>query len=283
MIEKANAKINLSLNCLGLRKDGYHELESIVLPVELHDTLVISILPKTTPDDFVVCDDFSLRISKYNLVHKMIDACRNKFNFKENLSIEIHKNIFLQAGLGGGSADAAAAFRGIIRLFNLHPSEEEIKEICNSIGSDVLVQFYNKPAIVKGRGDELTFIEIPKTYYVLLVKSIYGSSTEQVFKEANKHSLETGDLKNVLKLFISEDLTELGKNIFNSLYKPASILQDKIIDTYNDVKKYGFEVVSMSGSGSTIFAISTNVKLLKKAEKELYFKGYQTILTKLIK
>ena len=146
-----------------------------------------------------------------------------------------------------------------------------------------LVQFYNKPAIVKGRGDELTFIEIPKTYYVLLVKSIYGSSTEQVFKEADKYSLETGDLTNVLKLFINEDLTELGKNVFNSLYKPASILQEKIIDTFNDVKKYGFEVVSMSGSGSTIFAISTNTKLLKKAEKELYFKGYQTILTKLIK
>ena len=283
MIEKANAKINLSLNCLGLREDGYHDIESIVLPIELHDTLVISLLPKTTPDDFVICDDFSLKISKYNLVHKMIDVCRNKWKFNEHLSIEIHKNIFLQAGLGGGSADAAAAFRGIIRLFKLKPTEEEIKEICNSIGSDVLVQFYNKPAIVKGRGDKLTFIEIPKNYYVLLVKSIYGSSTQQVFEEADKHDLIKGNLNEVLKLFLEENLITLGQNVFNSLYKPASSLQEKIIDTYNDVKKYGFEVISMSGSGSTIFALSTDVKLLRKAEKELYFKGYHTELTKLIK
>ncbi len=283
MIEKAHAKINLSLNCLGLREDGYHDIESIVLPIELHDTLVISLLPKTTPDDFVVCDDFSLKISKYNLVHKMIDICREKWKFSQHLSIEIHKNIFLQAGLGGGSADAAAALRGIIRLFKLSPSEEEIKEICNLAGSDVLVQFFNRPAIVKGRGDNITFIEVPKAYYVLLVKSIYGSSTQQVFEEANNNDLIHGDINNVLKLFLEEDLITLGKNVFNSLYKPASILQEKIIDTYNDVNKYGFEVVSMTGSGSTIFAISNDIKLLKKAEKELYFKGYHTELTKLIK
>lgn len=283
MIEKAHAKINLSLNCLGLREDGYHDIESIVLPIELHDTLVISLLPKTTPDDFVVCDDFSLKISKYNLVHKMIDICREKRKFSQHLSIEIHKNIFLQAGLGGGSADAAAALRGIIRLFKLSPSEEEIKEICNLAGSDVLVQFFNRPAIVKGRGDNITFIEVPKAYYVLLVKSIYGSSTQQVFEEANNNDLIHGDINNVLKLFLEEDLITLGKNVFNSLYKPASILQEKIIDTYNDVNKYGFEVVSMTGSGSTIFAISNDIKLLKKAEKELYFKGYHTELTKLIK
>ena len=283
MIEKAHAKINLSLNCLGLREDGYHDIESIVLPIELHDTLVISLLPKTTPDDFVVCDDFSLKISKYNLVHKMIDICREKWKFSQHLSIEIHKNIFLQAGLGGGSADAAAALRGIIRLFKLSPSEEEIKEICNLAGSDVLVQFFNRPAIVKGRGDNITFIEVPKAYYVLLVKSIYGSSTQQVFEEANNNDLIHGDINNVLKLFLEEDLITLGKNVFNSLYKPASILQEKIIDTYNDVNKYGFEVVSMTGSGSTIFAISNDIKLLKKAEKEVYFKGYHTELTKLIK
>lgn len=283
MIEKANAKINLSLNCLGLRDDGYHELESIVLPVDLHDTLEISILSKSTPDDFVICDDFSLKISKYNLVHKMIDICRQKRGFKEHLNVEIHKNIFLQAGLGGGSADAAAAFRGIICLFKLNPSEEEIKEICNKIGSDVLVQFYNKPALVKGRGDDITFITPQKSYYCLLVKPIYGSSTAQVFKEADKHDLIHGDINKILELFLKNDLVELGKNIFNSLYKPASILQDAIIKTYEDVSSYGFEVIGMSGSGSTIFALSSNLKLLKIAEKELYFKGYMSELTKTFK
>ncbi len=283
MIVKAYAKINLSLDCLGLREDGYHNLKSIVLPIELHDTLDISKLSKNTPDDFVVCDDFSLRISKYNLVHKMIEVCREKWHFEEHFNVEIHKNIFLQAGLGGGSADAAAALRGLIKILKLHPSDEEIKEICSSIGSDVYVQYYNKPAIIEDKGDKLTFIDIPKSYYVLLVKPIFGSSTAQVFEEANNHDLVHGDVDEVLKHFKNGDLIETGKHVFNSLYGPASRLQPSIVETYNSVKEYGFEIVDMSGSGSTIYAISENINLLKKAEKELYFKGFHTELTKLIK
>lgn len=283
MIVKAYAKINLSLDCLGLREDGYHNLKSIVLPIELHDTLEITKLSKNSLDDFVVCDDFSLRISKYNLVHKMIEACRERWGFEEHFNVEIHKNIFLQAGLGGGSADAAAALRGLIKLLKVNPSEEEIKEICSSIGSDVYVQYHNKPAIIEDKGDKITFIDIPRSYYVLLVKPIFGSSTKQVFEEADNHDLVHGDVNKVLETFQKGDLIETGKLVFNSLFMIASNLQPSIIEAYNDTKEYGFEIVDMSGSGSTIYAISENVKLLKKAEKELYFKGYHTELTKLIK
>ena len=114
MIEKAHAKINLGLNVLDKRSDGYHNLETIMLPLELHDTLDISLLPFTSSDDFVTCDEYSLKITKYNLCHKAIDVMRKRYQFDRKLSIEIHKNIFVQSGLGGGSADAAATIRGII-------------------------------------------------------------------------------------------------------------------------------------------------------------------------
>ena len=92
MVEKAYSKINITLDVKDLRDDGYHNIESVILPLEFHDTLEVSILPKSTPDDFVVCDDFSLRIAKYNLVHKTIDLCRAKWGFKERLNVNIHKN-----------------------------------------------------------------------------------------------------------------------------------------------------------------------------------------------
>lgn len=280
MIEKAYAKINLSLDCLSKREDGYHELEMVVVPIELHDAIEMYLLPKTQPDDFVVCDDFSLKISKYNLVHKMIDACRNKWGFKDHFNVIIHKNIYLQAGLGGGSADAAATFRGIIRLLKLNPSEEEIKDICLSIGSDVLFQFYNDSAVVKGRGNYLERFDNNFSYNILLVKPLAGSSTSEVFNKSDELILMHGDSKKVKEAFINNNLIELGESIFNSLYLPATTLDNKIKETYEIVSSYGFEVVGMSGSGSTIYAISSNKKLLKKAEKELYYKGYNTELTK---
>ena len=100
MIEKAHAKINLSLDIKNLRDDGYHNLETIMLPLEMHDSLEVQILPPHATDDFVTCDDYSLKITKYNLVHRIIDEAREKWGFREHFLINIHKNIFLQAGLG---------------------------------------------------------------------------------------------------------------------------------------------------------------------------------------
>ncbi len=282
MIEKAYAKLNLTLDCLGKRADGFHDLIALTLPLELHDTLDISLLPKSTIDDFVVCDDFSLKISRYNLVHKMIELCREKYGFKEHLDISIHKNIYLQAGLGGGSADAAATFRAIIKLFKLNLSKEDIKDTCLRIGSDVYFQFYNHSAIMKGRGEELEFFEHNNLYNVLLIKPLFGNSTEVVFNEADNHDLIHGDSYKALEAFKNKDLEGLGKLTFNSLYNPAKILEPNIEAVLNELKSYNFEVCGMSGSGSTLYAISTNLRLLKKAEKEFYHKGLRADLTKIL-
>lgn len=283
MIEKAYAKINIYLDCLYKRDDNYHELESIFIPLELHDTLEISILPKTTPDDFVTCDQFSMKISKYNLVHKTIDIAREKFGFTDHLNVKIHKNIYLQAGLGGGSADAAATLRGIIKLYKLNPSEEEIKEMCEKIGSDVLFQFYNKSAVVRGKGEKLEYFTHNFNYSILLVKPLIGSSTEDVYQEADKLDLKHGNLNRCLEAFKTKDLPELGEAIMNSLYEPATILGPEIKSLYEELQTFDFEVIGMSGSGSTLFAISKNKKALYKASRYFYNKGYQTDITRVLK
>ena len=281
MVEKAYSKINITLDVKDLRDDGYHNIESVILPLEFHDSLEVSILPKSTPDDFVVCDDFSLRISKYNLVHKTIDLCRAKWGFKERLNVNINKNIYLQAGLGGGSADAAAILRTIIRMFKLTPTEEEIKEICLKAGSDVYYQYYNKPALVSGKGDKLEFFDCPLDFYVLLVKPLLGNSTEAVFTEADQHDLIHGDSRKTIEALKTKDLKEIQKTMFNSLFEPAKILCSEIEEVYNELKSLDFDAYGMTGSGSCLFALSYDKKKLEKAEKHFFLRGYQSDLTKI--
>lgn len=282
MIEKAYAKINLSLDCIKKREDGYHDLESVVVPIELHDTLEISILPPTTPDDFVVCDQYLVKISKYNLVHQTIDLCREKFGFKDHLNIKIHKNIYVQAGLGGGSADAAACLRGIIKLYKLNPKKEEIEEICNKIGSDVLFQYYNHSAIMKGRGEIIENFDHNFNYSVLLVKPPKGNSTEEVYKLTDTLELPHGDTSEVLRCVQNNDLEGLGNATFNSLFLPATKLLPEIEVTYRTLLTFDFEVVQMSGSGSCLYAISKNKRALKKAARYFDSKGLQVDITKIL-
>ncbi len=283
IIERAYAKINLCLDSKYIREDGFHELESVILPLKFHDSIDFSVLPKGITDDFITCDSFSLKISKYNLCHKMVDVLREKYHFKEHFNIKIHKNIFLQSGLGGGSADACAVFRCIIKYLKLELSDGEIKEICNKVGSDCYFQFYNKPAFTKGRGDNIDFFDLKKDYSILLVAPKTGNCTETIFKESDKMELEHGDSLKVKDVLLSDDLNELGKVVFNSLYKPAIKINPEIEPLNELLKEKGFECVSMSGSGSTLFAISKNKVLIKKTAKELDKKGYLVEITSILK
>ena len=207
MVEKANAKINLSLDIKNLRDDGYHNLETIMLPLEMHDTLEVQILPPNATDDFVTCDDFSLKITKYNLVHRIIDEAREKWGFNEHFLINIHKNIFLQAGLGGGSADAGAALRAVLKLLKINATKQDLIDIGIAIGSDVPWAIFNCPTLLKRKGDVLEFFDHVAPFYVLLVKPFDGLSTKEVFETADRcDDIDHGDINLVKELYEKDDL-----------------------------------------------------------------------------
>lgn len=283
MIEKAYAKINLSLNVKSKRDDGYHDLESIMLPIELHDTIDISI-DKTQRDDFVVCDDFSIKITKYNLVHKIIEAARKEFGFTEKFSVNIHKNIFLQAGLGGGSADAGAVLRAVLKLLKIKATKEQLIKLSIDIGSDVPWAVFSRPAILTKKGEVLEFLDHVAPFYILLVKPVEGLSTPDVFSAADsmEDDLIHGDIKKVLEAYLNNDLDELEKNIFNTLEKPAINLLPEIQKVINDLRDDGFRCVMMSGAGSCVFGFTTSKKILKIAEKKYSLLGYQVEATKFL-
>ena len=284
MIERAHAKINLSLEVKNKRDDGYHDLESIMLPIEIHDTIDISIDKSQKKDDFVTCDDFSIKISKYNLVHKIIDAARKEFGFEETFNVYIHKNIFLQAGLGGGSADAGAVLRAIVKLLKLNPTEEQLTRIGISVGSDVPWAVFDKPAILRKKGEVLEFFDYVSPYYVLLVKPNEGLGTAEVFAEFDNGEVEAahGNIDEIYKLYINNDIDELDKKMFNSLQAPAIKLLPEVQVVIDKLKNDGFKCVMMTGAGSCVFGLTTDKKLLLKSEKKYTLEGYQVEATKFL-
>ncbi|MCH5180593.1 MAG: 4-(cytidine 5'-diphospho)-2-C-methyl-D-erythritol kinase [Erysipelotrichales bacterium] len=280
MIIKAHAKINLAINVVGKKEDGYHDLDMVMVPVELHDSIHIEVLPSNF-ETYVTCDDFSLEVNEYNLCSITIRKMKEKYNINKSFRVHIHKNIPIGAGLGGGSSNAAAVINAIKTLLKLDiPYEEEI-ELAKSIGADVPFFLKNNPARVEGIGEKLTPIKIKNKYYVLLIKPKNGLSTKDVYAKYDEVGSDNhADVDSLIKALENGD--ELKEFMGNDLEK-ASITMLPVIQ---DIKKLllddGFENVLMSGSGSSVFAISTNRTMVEKEYRKLEKMGLNVYLTKVI-
>ena len=278
MIEKAYAKINIGLNVLDKRDDGYHNLETIMVPLELHDSLDVTLLPSNAHDDYITCDEYSLKIAQYNLCHKAINLCREKWGFTNKFRIEIHKNIYLQAGLGGGSADGAATIRAIVKLLKINTTDEEIKELAIKLGSDVPFAYFNKPALVTKKGEELSFFEHHRNDFILLVKPKAGLSTKEVFEKSDTLNHTYCDLNEIKELFINDD-PMLYEKCSNGLVPASYALLPELSELETALKDEGFDFVIMTGSGSTMACFTKNKKLAYKVEAKYDKLGYQVETT----
>ena len=276
---RSYAKINLCLNITGKREDGFHELDMIMLPISLHDSLIVSKLSKSI-DNFVTVDDFSIGSFKYNLATFAIDKLQSVYHFDEKFRILIHKVIPIQAGLGGGSSNAACTMKAVNTLLNLGASEEQLMEYGKELGADIPFFVKCKPARCRGIGEIIDPIEIKNNYYVLLVKPEMGCSTREVYQAADTMDLAVCDMDKVLKALAEGDDDLLAESIANSLQAPAISLVPTII--IDELKDSGLKIVQMTGSGSAVFALSTDKKLLKKVLKKFENK-YQVELAKVLK
>ncbi len=151
---KAHAKINLCLNVVGRRDDGYHELEMVMVPLTLHDTIYIELSDK----DEYSCSDQSLPMDLSNTVVKAVELMRKTFGFKEHFKVHIQKEIPSQAGLAGGSADAAAVMKAIRELLKIDVSIEELSQLGKQVGADVPFCVMETCALVKGIGEKISSI-----------------------------------------------------------------------------------------------------------------------------
>lgn len=281
MIVKSYAKINLALNVVDKREDGYHDLDMVMAPIDLHDAIEISVLPNTF-ETYITCDDFSLEVNEYNLCSIAVRKIKEKYNIDKSFRIHIHKNIPIGAGLGGGSSNAAAVINAIKNLLKLNMTEQEEIELAKSIGADVPFFLNSLPARVEGIGEKLTPIKIKKQYYVLLVKPTKGIITKEAYRTYDEvGSDHHADVDKLVESLINGE-ESLINYMGNDLEK-ASI---KLLPIIREVKELlimdGLENVLMSGSGSSVFAISTNKLELEKEYKKLDKLGYDVYLSKVL-
>ena len=278
---RSYAKINLCLNITGKREDGFHELDMIMLPISLHDSLIVSKLNKSI-DNFVTVDDFSIGSFTYNLATFAIDKLQSVYRFNDKFRVLIHKVIPIQAGLGGGSSNAACTMKAVNTLLNLGATEEELMNYGKDLGADIPFFVKCKPARCRGIGEQIEPIEIKNNYYVLLVKPEVGCSTREVYQLADTMDLVVCDMNKVLQALAEGDDELLANNIANSLQAPAVSLVPVIQTIIDELKECGLKIVQMTGSGSAVFALSTDKKLLKRVFKKFENK-YQVELAKVLK
>lgn len=273
MIIKSYAKINLSLKVVGLRSDGYHDLQMVMLPLDLFDAIEIEKMP-FSPDSFVTCDDIELANLHENLCKKSLEAMRAKYKFKDNFTIRIHKEIPFAAGLGGGSSNAAAVMLAVNQLLHLKATNDDLIEVGKSVGADVPFFLLNKPALVEGIGEKVTPIQVKTPYECLIVKPQKGLSTKDVYAISDKFQKARIDTDGVIKGLATGDDLLIAKSIGNDLMLPAESLLPDVGVVYDALCKEGFTIVSMSGSGSSVFALSRDNHKCHEAAKKYTKQGY---------
>lgn len=279
MIIKAFAKINLAIDVKKKDENGYHDIDMVTLPITLHDILEMEQLI-SRHGIFITSDDPSLICDEGNLAFKALKAMEDNFSFSKGYRIQIYKRIPMNAGLGGGSADAAGIIRAICKLYNMDAHDPKIIKVARSIGSDVPFCLLNKPARVLGTGENIIPLDSKLDYHVIIVKPHKGLSTKDVYEKYDtipEEKREHPDISALIDAIKIGDEQKMFENMKNGLYKPASLLCPVISGILNDFKKMGFPLYSMTGSGNACFALSKDLEQIEKAKNYFTSLNYITI------
>lgn len=279
-VEYAYAKVNVTLEVLGKREDGYHELRSIFLPLEFHDFIQVRITPGTQKIQLI--SEHARLNTPRNLMYKAAELVLKTYQIAQDVEIEYRKAIPSQAGLGGGSADAAAVIRALLRLCEITVSETVVIEMCKAIGADVPFCYFNKPALVSGIGEKLEFFSNACDAHVILIKPKKGASTKKIFQTMSKYT-DGENASHYMKQGLQEnDLMKITKWLRNDLEAPAIQIVPEIGKIKAELEKEGIKTAIMSGSGSTVLCLVDNDHLAKRIVKQYNNRGFFAVQTKFL-
>ncbi len=262
---KAYAKVNLSLDVVGKRPDGYHDLRMVMVPIDLHDTIEIDISEKAV---FRCTPPYRIRPEKNTLL-KAIDVCRAEFGFKEQFHIHLHKHIPSQAGLGGGSSDAAAILNYLNAYFGWHLSDAKKIDLGLKIGADVPFCLFNRPAIVTGIGEQLEFFDLKDPMKLVLVQPSRGVSTKLAFSDLDYPNLDHPDIPEVAHALQNGDYVRFLVAAGNSLEPKAISLVPEIAVLKRRLVSLGCDKALMTGSGSVVMGFSRDEALIESIASSL--------------
>ena len=269
---RAMAKINLGLDVLRKREDGYHEVRMIMQTIQMYDLL--DIRKKEEPGISLSTNLPYVPSDERNLVYKAAKLLMDEFDIKEGLSMKLTKFIPVAAGMAGGSSDAAAAFVGVNRLFRLGLSEEELMKRAVQVGADVPYCVMRGTALAEGIGEKLTRLPgLPKCY-VLVGKPGINVSTKLAYENLHLDQIQSHpDIDGMISDIENQDLHSLTAKMQN-VFEPGIISQYPVIQEIKDLMEAnGALKAMMSGSGPTVFGIFDDEDKAKKAFEDMKASG----------
>jgi 4-diphosphocytidyl-2-C-methyl-D-erythritol kinase len=249
----APAKINLYLHILGRRPDGFHELETLMAPISLGDTLDLDLIPEGTVGDGGVeftCSDPALSDAKDNLATKAARIFLNEFKLGIGVRIHLEKAVPVGAGLGGGSSDAAAVLLALRDLTKVGCPDAKLAELAARLGSDIPFFIYRTPAICRGRGEIIEPVTLTEPYQGLLIHPGFGVSTPWAYKTYAQNPGPGEPGRTFADLTLRNDLEPPAFSKYPWLPTAKAWLrkQPEVLDAL------------MSGSGSSVFALTHNAE-----------------------
>lgn len=265
MKKKSYAKINLILDVIEKRQDGYHNIDGIMQMIDLYDEVEVKISDKFE----ITSNSKDIPLDEKNLVYKVYKALKEKYKFNERFSILIEKNIPVSAGIAGGSTNSAVVIEIIDEILGLNMSLDDKKQIGKSIGADIPYLLVGKTARTRGIGDELEILDSLPTTDILIVNNGVEIATPYVYSNIVP-SGNSDRIDKLINVYKNKNYDEFFKGLYNVMEK-VSISYCPEIQNIKD-KMYEFNCIKslMSGSGPTVFGIFNDDKDIKKAYD--YFK-----------
>lgn len=253
LYEKAPAKINLTLDVLHKRPDGFHEVEMIMTTVDLADRVWIR--PTDNGRITIKASERFVPSDRKNLAYQAAELLQRQYGIREGVEITLEKSIPVAAGLAGGSSDAAATLRGLNRLWNLGIGADELATLGARIGSDVSFCVHGGTALATGRGEIIKNLPAPPNCWVILAKPAISVSTGDIYGNLDLSAVNHPQTSSMIEALGAGDYDKMCQSVGNVLEGVTMELHPQVVMLKEQMKRFGADAVLMSGSGPTVFGL----------------------------
>ena len=259
----APAKLNISLRVFGKRPDGLHQIRSVMVPVSLYDEVTVE---QSSAGISVETDDPTVPGDERNSCHRAAVAFRDWAGSPEGVRVRVRKTIPVQAGLGGGSSDAAATLKGLIALTGKSPPPETLLSLAASVGADVPFFTVGRPALVEGFGDLLTTVEWRVSFFAVIVMPPFGLPTREGYERLGREAAGSPQREDPPSFRAWEDLVAAVGNDFESAWEHD---RGEIPAIKRELREAGAKAAALTGSGSAVFGLFRSEKDAHRAKNAM--------------
>jgi len=259
----APAKLNISIEVFGKRPDGYHDIRSVMVPVSLYDEVAVE---EAGEGITVAVGDRSVPSDASNTCHKAARIFMERAGVPRGVRISVRKRIPTEAGLGGGSSDAAATFKALMALTGVSPPEDALLSMAAAVGADVPFFMCGRPALVEGMGDLVTPLDWAVPFCALIVKPSFGLPTREGYERLRRGPADPSRRRALPGFRAWDDLVSAVGNDFEPAWADA---RPEIGEIKGELLAAGAAAAGMTGSGSAVFGLYRDEEKVREAQGAL--------------